>query len=626
MLPTPGRDLQDPSTGSSQPATTTTTRLHQELFEGNLSPAPPSVPPTPPTSTTPPPLLSSTSVVASQRTNLLQHQPTMEQAATLRMPTRGHFSAPKWDETKPRELTQYFRELEYLLRDCNITDPMQMKEYTSRYVLYDTAETWTGITEFNMQIPGNQEGAAPRAATYEEWKAAVICLYPGAEESTCYTVNDLHQLAQDIFEDGIYTIGTLSTYYRDFQRIAQWLLQNGKLYHNKECRLFQQGIPTSLWTKIACRLEIAKPDHHLLEPYDVEDVLEAGKWALKVSNGTPGILPLPTTLIASLLTLTAPSNYVKQEDLNKAISTALSSAMTRLELLMNNSITANRQRNNQGSNNNGNNPPNNNLCHFCGELGHGMSRGQCPTVENYLRQGKICRATDGKVVLPSGVVIPNYPDLKTFQERVNKWHRRNPNNIATATLTGNANPDAEQALQQQLIQEILLTAQPTAQPTTVHATLTWQEMINNLEQWLQALKNQTFDGVEICQPKQAPKGYKPMANAAAPATAPPPATTSTAPSAPVPIPAPDTVAPAASTAQSAPAQPPLHPYSGIPNHYAPPAQKNFAALDKRQEGPYQPTVPVYDIEKSNHVFSCIMKSAITLLVEELCSITPDVHN
>ncbi|KAG6870880.1 hypothetical protein C0992_012207, partial [Termitomyces sp. T32_za158] len=249
-------------------------------------------------------------------------------------------------------------------------------------------------------IPGNQEGAAPWAATYKEWKAAVICLYPGAKKLTRYTVNDLHQLAQDTFEDGIDTIGTLSTYYRDFQRVARWLLQNGKLYRNKKHRLFQQGIPTSLWTKIARRLEIAKPDHHLLEPYNVEDVLEAGKWALKgtdtsitihaapasrpVSNGTSGILPLPTASIAALPTLTAPSNYVKQEDLNKAISTALSSAMTHLELLMNNSITTNQRCTNQGGNNNGNNQPNNKLCHFCGELGHGMSRGRCPVVENYL--------------------------------------------------------------------------------------------------------------------------------------------------------------------------------------------------------------------------------------------------
>ncbi|KAG6879173.1 hypothetical protein C0992_004638 [Termitomyces sp. T32_za158] len=226
------------------------------------------------------------------------------------------------------------------------------------------------------------------------------------------------------------------------------------------------------------------------------------------------------------------------------------------------------------------------------------------------------------------MVIPNYPDLKTFQERVDKWHCHNPNNTATATLTGNTNPDADQALQQQLIQEILPTVQPTIQPTTIHATLTWQEMINNLEQRLQALKNQTFDGVEICQPKQASKGYRPIASITGPAavapaaTAPAPATTSTTPEAP----APNTAMPAASTNQPAPAQLPLHPYSGILNRYALLAQKNFAAPDKRQEGPYQLMAPVYNIEKSNQVFSRIMKSAITLLVEELCSIAPNVRN
>ncbi|KAG6874353.1 hypothetical protein C0992_007850 [Termitomyces sp. T32_za158] len=212
------------------------------------------------------------------------------------------------------------------------------------------------------------------------------------------------------------------------------------------------------------------------------------------------------------------------------------------------------------------------------------------------------------------------------KERVNEWHRCNPNNIATATLMGNANPDAEQALQQQLIQEILPTSQSTVQPTTIHATLTRQEMINNLEQRLQALKNQTFDGVEICQPKQVPKGYKLMASAATPATAPALATMSTVLSVSVPAPAPDTATPTASTDQPASAQPPLHPHSGIPNRYAPPAQKNFAVPDKRQEGPYRPTAPVYGIEKSNHVFSCIMKSAVTLSVEELCSIAPNVRN
>ncbi|KAG6878368.1 hypothetical protein C0992_008224 [Termitomyces sp. T32_za158] len=145
-------------------------------------------------------------------------------------------------------------------------------------------------------------------------------------------------------------------------RVAWWLLQNGKLYCNEERHLFQQGILTSLWTKIAHQLEITKPDHHLLEPYDIEDVLEVEKWALKgtdtnitirtapasqpVGNGTPEILPLPIASIAAIPTPPATSNYIKQENLDKVISTALSLAMTRLESLLNNNITANRQCNN----------------------------------------------------------------------------------------------------------------------------------------------------------------------------------------------------------------------------------------------------------------------------------------
>ncbi|KAG6893767.1 hypothetical protein C0993_000340, partial [Termitomyces sp. T159_Od127] len=72
--------------------------------------------------------------------------------------------------------------------------------------------------------------------------------------------------------------------------------------------------------------------------------------------------------------------------------------------------------------------------------------------------------------------------------------------------------------------------------------------------------------------------------------------------------------------------PPLHPYSGLNNRYQPPVQRNFGAPDKRTDGAYRPTAPVYDIEKSNQVFARIMKSAVMLSVEELCSIAPDVRN
>ncbi|KAG5732632.1 hypothetical protein E4T56_gene16915 [Termitomyces sp. T112] len=91
-------------------------------------------------------------------------------------------TAPKWDESYPRELPQYFKELEYLFAECGIANNTQKKEYTSRYISYDIVETWLGLPEFgNNIIIGNN---APRPYTYQEWKAAVLRLYPGADTST----------------------------------------------------------------------------------------------------------------------------------------------------------------------------------------------------------------------------------------------------------------------------------------------------------------------------------------------------------------------------------------------------------------------------------------------------------
>ncbi|KAG6873580.1 hypothetical protein C0993_001261, partial [Termitomyces sp. T159_Od127] len=117
--------------------------------------------------------------------------PTLMKSTTQRMPPCNHFSALKWDESKPRKLTQYFKELEYLFRDCSITDHTQIKEYTARYVMYDTAETWTGLPEFSATttLIGDQ---AATAISYKNWKEAVIHLYLGTKESTCYMVNELH--------------------------------------------------------------------------------------------------------------------------------------------------------------------------------------------------------------------------------------------------------------------------------------------------------------------------------------------------------------------------------------------------------------------------------------------------
>lgn len=70
--------------------------------------------------------------------------------------------------------------------------------------------------------------------------------------------------------------------------------------------------------------------------------------------------------------------------------------------------------------------------------------------------------------------------------------------------------------------------------------------------------------------------------------------------------------------------PPLHPYASLSDRYHTPAQHNFATPKKHSEDGYCPIAPIFDIEKSNHIFSHIIKTFIMLSVEELYSIVPDV--
>ncbi|KNZ78777.1 hypothetical protein J132_09915 [Termitomyces sp. J132] len=371
-------------------------------------------------------------------------------------------TVPKWDESRPRELPQYFKELEYLFADCSITDDTQKKEYALQYVSYNTAETWLGLPEF------------------------VLRLYPGADASTHYNLGDLEQLVNQTFNSSLATLGRFSDYYRDFQCIARWLLTNSKLYHNEECCLFQQGIPMSLWSKIIRHLEITLPDHHPEDPYDVDQVFEGAKWVLKgmdtsttkISNGISGI-PL------SLPIANAPA--------------------TPLPML--------------------------------NEIGHTMVRGTCMKLEQMIQQGKVHQNAEGKIILPSGAMIPNYFGKRLYMECIEEWHRLNPGQIVTGRLSSNANPDPEQAaMQQLLIYEVM------QQDVAMGQVLCKEE-------WIEALEHELF-ALSDASVTSSSSNLTP-----APATKPTDkgkASEHTVANEPPPI------------AKEPIAQPPIHPFSGIP--------------------------------------------------------------
>ncbi|KNZ76467.1 hypothetical protein J132_10442 [Termitomyces sp. J132] len=142
--------------------------------------------------------------------------------------------------------------------------------------------------------------------------------------------------------------------------------------------------------------------------------------------------------------------------------------------------------------------------------------------------GKIRCNAEGKIILPSGAMIPNYFGKRLYIERIKEWHRLNPGQIVTGRLSSNTNPDPEQAaMQQSLIHEVM------QQDVTTDQALSKEERIEALERELFALQQngEKFDGVQV------PRGtYRPASDAskATPSTSDPPATSTPSDSTPVP--------------------------------------------------------------------------------------------
>jgi hypothetical protein len=64
------------------------------------------------------------------------------------------------------------------------------------------------------------------------------------------------------------------------------------------------------------------------------------------------------------------------------------------------------------------------VCIFCGLTGHFIS--ECLTCRDYIAKGKCKKNADGKVVLPNGQFTPRNIPGWFIKERIDEWHRRNP--------------------------------------------------------------------------------------------------------------------------------------------------------------------------------------------------------
>ncbi|KAI9058993.1 hypothetical protein FKP32DRAFT_1580670, partial [Trametes sanguinea] len=539
------------------------------------------------------------------------------------MPPRGDPRAPYFDPDNPRTLRRFFQDLEALFERSGVESDAQKKQWVLRYFSIDVADLCENLPE-----------CADDTKTYEDFKRAIIALYPGADDSRKYSLADVENLVARRASAPIATAAELSSYYRDFYAMTSYLISQNRLSTSEQSRLFVRGIAQPLWGQVSQRLQLKLPDHYPEDPYKLDDVYNAAKFVL---HGTVTATPPPahattsasnsggTTVkiedFASLLRMLTQAASEGTANASRAWRTGAPSGAPRYQ----GGFAQGDQRNTgvQG-----------NFCHYCGNPGCQLRN--CPFVEEDIRAGRCVRNQDGRVVLPNGNFVPRQIpgfDGITMRDRVYEWHRRNPNSLAP--------PTANQMV-------LSITTEEPRYATASSYTLSAEDRIEQLERELFALhqaRRTRFDGVHV-PPRRPPRSRtssppdrergrssEPRGERELPPHLPKPAPARQhEPAAPAQVPRPPTPGASAPAQPQKPTEPVEHPFAKARDAtYAPPRQRNFGQPMPRpksgdREPAYRTRAPIQQEDVIQGIFQRTMASPyLTVSLEEILSISPDMR-
>ena len=593
-------------------------------------------------------------------------------ASAVTMPARNSGSAPKFDSKNPRDLLRYFAEVELLLNAANIHDDQAKKDHTKRYLSSQDFEIWDALPESRLQY------------TYAAFKAAVVASYPGEEADKKYSWTDIDRLTENRRTAGISSTTELGEYYRDFRTITSYLMSRNKMAEMETRRAFVSGFPRELLVRVAHKLQVTFPDLDPDDGYPVSEIYRAAVFLLQGSSffpqdmyGTetsymtpmPASTPAPTTNFRPSATpVAADPTMIKQEDLYAFLDRFAKSIATTVTA----SVGGNRP---PASTSQPQSTPatastamptrrafigEGDRCNFCGEMGHFIAN--CPTADQYLREGKVTRRPDGRLGLPNGHFVPRSIEGQWLKDRLDTWWIRQLGSAAPGASSTQQNPSstmfyslASDSGGPTSINEVQMSFCTTMMQSSGEEEV--DARIRTLQQEIFAL--QTRQGkkrqIEILKrPAGAQKGHMsknppilpvvdenrtvPTANETQSTTrseAPKAKTverqsdklTSSAGPSKVTTPA---APPGAAVAQPAvSAEPPTHPYEKAKDaHYIPPVDRNFGApfKPKDKDTTYQTLAPIQDPKFIETVLDRSLKDTrITISLEELLSLSPDLR-
>ena len=495
------------------------------------------------------------------------------------MPARGHPTAPKFSGNNPRELQRYFDELDYLFTSCGIATDDAKKRYAVRYIDYETEDGWKQLGEFR-----------DAQRTFDEFKAAVYKLYPGADDDRKWTLEDLDLLIGETSRIGFRHKMDLGDYHRKFLIITGFLVSKNRMSDNEVKRSFVRGFPRHLWDRVKARLQIVDAAHHPDDPWDVQAVFDATSFVLHgnlpptYSSSTSSTSPPPPP------PQPAPEPPIKKEELYALFEQFSQSIAKAIETKRPTSNDRPRRP-----------------CFYDG--GNHFVK-DCQILKKHLEKGWIKRSDENRIVLPDGKYIERSLPGKNLAERVELLNKKGASQSQGSSLFFSIADEPSQSPSRSISSSFV-----QDKPST---------RIEELEREIfQLRKRQIMDAVEIPrQPRQAPQVDRPASTNATQQSANAPSPESLAKSK---KPSSKDKAPATPTPIDKPSSS-IHPYAAISeNRYLPPHERNFAAKPNKEVA-YRNAAPIQNPSIINDIFDKTMKSqCVTLTPEEIMSIAPEVR-
>jgi hypothetical protein len=296
------------------------------------------------------------------------------------LPAHREESAPSFTSDQPDELVRYFNDLHFLFLCHSVADEQERKQAACKYTTIRTEQLWK-----------TTEAWSDQAQTFEDFKAEVLKLYPGTLGDRTHTLQELEWTVERYARIGIQSVAELGEYYRQYLLITRYLIAKDSISTLEQSRGFFRGLQPTLEARVREHLQLTSPNHFPDDPFPLADIFEAANFVVMSTASTP-LAPYPPLPLHPPAIIAAPDPSSIQPD---SLNTVMAGIAEKIERMLQDQLAA-AVASTSG--------PGSNICRFCGSTGHFVRT--CKIAEDFIRAGKCKRDSEGKIVLPTGIMAP----------------------------------------------------------------------------------------------------------------------------------------------------------------------------------------------------------------------------